>query len=392
MIVLSLLGTGNYQEVIYRDETLNKEFKSKFFVEVISHIYNPEKIFVVLTDEAIKKHFVELYSKINFEKIEIPSGKTSDEIWEMFSIIAKKIPENSELIIDITHGFRSQPMLILSMAIFLRVVKNVKISKIIYGAFEAKNSDDIAPIFDLTPFIDLIDLSYATELFIKYGSSSLLSKFLKDLHDKVRIENQVFSKLKSLGSDFQNITESLTFIRPQEVSKSSVKLKTTILDVSRDLERIKETEPLKYLFSKIPTSLNNLILTEDENIFSEAGFRMQAEMIKYYLETQQFVQAITLSREVIVSLVCKHYSLKFQKREDRAKAEDKINEWSDFLSKGIVLEQLPSQMGNLWQKIREARNDINHAGMRENVSSASKLKNKIEKYCKETIQIIYYAN
>ncbi len=392
MIALSLLGTGDYNEVIYRDESLNVQHRSKYFTEVVSKIYKPEKIYVALTSEARKKHFEELSSRIELEPINIPSGKTSDEIWEMFSIIAKNIPENSELIIDITHGFRHQPMLISAMAVFLRVVKNVTIKKIIYGAYEAKNEEEIAPIFDLTPFIDLIDWSYATGLFIKNGSSELLTKLLIDLHNKVRIESQTFSKLKTLGNDFQSITESLTFIRPQEVSKNSEKLKTTILEVNKDLERIKATEPLKYLLGKIPTSLNNLILSEDENIFSDLGFRMQAEMIKYYLETKQFVQAITLSREVLVSLVCKIYSLKFQKRDDRLKAEEILNEWSDLLAKGILLESLPSQMGNLWGKIRDARNDINHAGMRESVSSASKLKKNIEEYCNETIMIINHAN
>ncbi len=392
MIALSILGTGNYQEVTYRDENLNKQYKSKFFTEVVSNIYYPEKIFVVLTIEAKDKHYSELSSKLELEPIYIPTGRTTNEIWDMFSIIAEKIPEDSELLIDITHGFRHQPMLILSMAVFLRVVKNVTIKKIIYGAYDARNEGGIAPIFDLTPFIDLIDWSYGTELFIKNGLSSLLSKLLKDLHDKTRIENRIYSKLKTLGSDFQSITESLTFIRPEEVSKKSVKLRNTISEINTDLEKLKATEPLKYLLEKIPASLNNLILSEDENIFSDAGFRMQAEMIKYYIETQQFVQAITLCREVLVSFVCKTYSFKFQKRDDRIKAEERLNEWSDFLTKGVLLDGLATQMGKLWGKIREARNDINHAGMRESVSSASKLKKNIEEYCNETIEMIINAH
>ncbi len=392
MIALSLIGTGNYQDVTYRDEILNKEFKSRYFAEVVFNIYKPEKIYLVFTEEAYKKHFNELNSLMHFEKIDIPSGKTSDEIWDMFSIISEKIPSNSELLIDITHSFRSQPMLILAMAVFLRVVKEVKIKKIIYGAFDAKNENGIAPIFDLTQFIDLIDWSYATELFVNNGISSLLSKILKDLHERTRVENHIFSKLKTLGDNFQNISESLTFIRPKQVSEYSSKLKSTINNINLDIEKINASKPLKYLLNKIPVSLKNLILSDDDNIFSDAGFILQAEIIKYYLDTQQYVQAITLSREALVSLICKKNSLKFQKRDDRLKAEDILNEWADFLSKGIKLETFPSQVGNLWTKIREARNDINHAGMRESVSPASKLKRNIEDYCSETIQIIRDAH
>ncbi len=391
MIALSFLGTGNYQEVIYFDNSSKASFKTKYFTEALSNIYKPEKIYLVMTSDAQSKHSSELRTKINFEPILIPTGKSTDEIWEMFSLITDSIPENSELIIDITHGFRSQPMIASAIAIFLRVVKNVSIKKIIYGAFEAKNEDNVAPIFDLTSFINLVDWSYATELFIKHGNGSSLSKLLDNIHQSVRIEQQLFTNLKSFGSHIGKLTESLTFIRPQEVSKFGKELPSKIDKVNKDIEEIPEVKPLKYLLEKIPNSFSSL-LVEDENVFSTAGFRMQTEMIKYYLETQQYVQAITLSREFIVSLVCKNMGLKFTKREDRSTAEDRLNEWTSFHSKGFKLEELPSKLADLWGKIRDARNDINHAGMRESTTSASNLKKNIINYCNMTIELLKYAH
>lgn len=390
MIVLSFLGTGNYQEVIYFDNSSKASFKTKYFTEALKHIYNPEKVYLVMTSEAQAKQSAELSAKIIYEPIEIPTGKSTDEIWEMFSLIADSIPENSELIIDITHGFRSQPMLALSIAIFLRVVKNVKIKKIIYGAFEAKDENNIAPIFDITSFIYLIDWSYATDIFIKYGNGNLLSRLLTNIHEQVRIEQHQFTNLKTFGSLLEKLTESLTFIRPQEVSILGRDLPSKMDKVNEDIEAIPEVKPLKFLFEKIPSSFSSLVL-EDENIFSKAGFKMQTEMIKYYLETQQYVQAITLSREFIVSLVCKNLGLKFTKREDRVTAEDRLNEWNSFYSKGFKLEELPSKLADLWGKIREARNDINHAGMRESTAPASKLKKNIINYCNMTIELLQHA-
>lgn len=391
MIALSFLGTGNYQEVIYSDNFSNISFKTQYFTEALEHIYNPEKIYVVMTSEAHLKHSAELKSRISFEPILIPTGKSTDEIWEMFSIIADSLPGDSELIIDITHGFRSQPMIALSIAIFLRVIKNVTIKKIIYGAFEAKNENNIAPIFNLNSFINLIDWSYATDLFIKHGNGNLLSNLLTNIHDQVRLDQQQFTNLKSFGSHIDKLTQSLTLIRPQEVSKLGKELPSNIDKVDNDIKEFPEVKPLKYLLEKIPNSFTSLVI-EDENIFSEAGFKMQTEMIKYYLETQQYVQAITLSREFIVSLVCKKLELKFTKLEDRKAAEDRLHEWVSFYSMGIKLEELPSKLADLWNKIINARNDINHAGMRESSASALKLKRNIIEYCTMTIELLKYAH
>jgi len=390
MLALSFLGTGNYKEVTYYDQGIGLKYCTKYFTEALNHIYKPESIFLVMTSEAQQMHSVELSSKIKFESVLIPAGKSIDEIWEMFSLISESIPENSELIIDVTHGFRSQPMLALSIAIFLRVVKNVIIKKIIYGAYEAKDENDMAPIFDLTSVINLIDWSYATDLFIKHGNSNLLSKLLANLHNQIRIENQQFTNLKSFGSLLEKLTESLSLIRPQEVSKHGKELPEKLNKINDDILHIEQVKPLHYLLEKIPNSFSSLVI-EDENVFSDAGFKMQTEMIKYYLETQQFVQAITLSREFIVSLVCKNLGLKFTKRDDRTAAEDRLNEWTSFHSKGFKLEEYPSKLADLWGKIRDARNDINHAGMRDSTASASKLKKCIIDYCNTTIELLNYA-
>lgn len=391
MIALSFLGTGNYQEVIYFDSISNIKFQTKYFTEALFNIYKPEKIYLVMTSDAQSKHSSELRTKINFEPVLIPTGKSTDEIWEMFSLITDSIPENSELIIDITHGFRSQPMIALAIAIFLRVVKNVSIKKIVYGAFEAKNENNEAPIFDLTSFINLIDWSYAIDMFIKYGHGNLLSKLLDNIHQQIRIEQHQFTNLKNFGSLLEKLTESLTFIRPQEVSKYGKELPLKINRVKNDIKEFHEAKPLQYLFEKIPSSFTSLVL-EDENLFSEAGFKMQSEMIKYYLGTQQYVQAITLCREFIVSLVCRKLGLKFNKREDRIAAEERLNEWTSFYSKGVKLEEFISILADLWGKIRDARNDINHAGMRESVAPASNLKKNIINYCIQTIKLLDNAH
>lgn len=386
MIALSFLGTGNYLETEYFDIQLNSSFKSKYFTEALYNIYKPDKIFVALTSDAKNQHCEELKSKIKFESIDIPKGKTNDEIWEMFSIISDSIPSNQELLIDITHGFRSQPILAVSMSIFLRVVKKVKIKKIIYGAFEARENN-ITPIFDITSFVNLIDWSYATDIFITKGNGIELVELLNNLHNKLRIEQEVFSNLKSFAKTIEDITESLKFIRPQYVSKFGKELNKKIEKINTDIKSIKEVKPLGYLLNTIPDSFKNLIIDNEDNLFSDAGFKLQTEMIKFYIETDQLVHAITLTREFIVSSICKKMNLKFVQSDERKEAEDLLNEWVNFQIKKVKLEDFAEEYAQLWSQIRDARNDINHAGMRKDPIAASKLKNNIIEYCKNAIEL-----
>ncbi|KAF0151025.1 MAG: CRISPR-associated protein [Ignavibacteria bacterium] len=386
MIALSFLGTGDYKETTYHDSEIGRSYSSKHFTVVLQKFYEPEKIFLVMTPEAENKHALSLRTECAFVPIPVPSGKSTKEIWEMFSSITNAIPENSELIIDVTHGFRSQPMLALSIALFLRTVKNVNVKKIIYGAFEAKEND-IAPIFDITSFINILDWTFAVDNFIKFGNAEQLRDILSVLHKKLKFEHDQNSSLKSFGKLLNDITQSLALIRPSEVSKFSKELPAKINSVKNDISQIPEVKPLDYLLNVIPKSFSDLTFNED-SIFTDAGFRMQGNMIKYYMETNQLVQAITLSREVVVSLVCKTNSFKYLQKEEREKAEDVLYNWAKFLKQGVRLEKTPTEIGKLWQKIIDARNDINHAGMRISSSAASKLNSSINVICKQVIDLI----
>jgi CRISPR-associated DxTHG motif protein len=386
MIAISFLGTGDYKEVTYFDMELNKTFRSKYFTSVLANIYNPNTIYLVLTPEAKAKHADALNRECSFNPILVPFGKSTGEIWEMFSTITEAIPENEELIIDVTHGFRSQPMLALSMAFFLRTVKNIKIKKIIYGAYEAIEND-LAPIFDITTLINILDWTSAVDNFIKFGNAKHLKIILAELQKKIKFEREKITSVKSFGNLMNDITQSLSFIRPQELSKFSKELPQKLNAVKNDIESIPEVKPLHFLLNKIPESFSNLVI-EDQNIFTDAGFKMQANMIKYYLETEQYVQAITLSREVVVSLMCRRHNSTCLEKDTRENAEETLYHFSELLKKGMKLDDSNSAFGNLWQSLTSTRNDINHAGMRKSYGSASSLNGNVIKICNQVIEFI----
>jgi len=113
------------------------------------------------------------------EKINIPECKSVDEIWGLFNIIVGLVHVKDQIIFDITHGFRSLPMVALSVMNYLESTKDANINGIYYGAFEALGSPaqvkemDItlrnAPIIDLTPLKVVQDWAKAAEVLKKQG-------------------------------------------------------------------------------------------------------------------------------------------------------------------------------------------------------------------------------
>jgi CRISPR-associated DxTHG motif protein len=112
-------------------------------------------------------------------EVDIPDGKSEEELWEIFEAISKAVQEGDEIVFDITHGFRSLPMIALLTIAYLKQVKGVKVQHVVYGVYERDNP--MAPILDLTPFADLLDWLAAAKMFTATGDSSELGRLIQDV-------------------------------------------------------------------------------------------------------------------------------------------------------------------------------------------------------------------
>jgi CRISPR-associated DxTHG motif protein len=57
----------------------------------------------------------------------IPDGRNEMEIWKLFRIFEKQIPSDSEVYVDITHSFRSLPMLAMVALNYAKITKKISI-------------------------------------------------------------------------------------------------------------------------------------------------------------------------------------------------------------------------------------------------------------------------
>jgi CRISPR-associated DxTHG motif protein len=134
MKAITFLGTGNYKKTIYtfKDEEAQP---TELFPKALCELFELEELLVVVTKCAKKEWFAKLEeqlkeSGIKITEVPIPDGHSEEDLWTIFDEITKFLDEGDELIFDITHSFRTVPLLSFLAANYLQTAKNVKIKGI----------------------------------------------------------------------------------------------------------------------------------------------------------------------------------------------------------------------------------------------------------------------
>ena len=208
-VFLSFLGTNRYMEcnyVIGDRRADNVRYIQEALISLFcSDFSSGDRVIIFLTPDAEKKNWKsrngikgleetlsERIPDIRIIPTPIPEGTSEDEIWDIFQIMYDSLEHDDEVVYDITHGFRSLPVLGVTLLNYARYLKNIKVKGIYYGAFEAlgtaKEVEEMpmekrnAPVFNLTSFDNLMQWSMATDNFTNYGITEKLEKLV---HDKV---------------------------------------------------------------------------------------------------------------------------------------------------------------------------------------------------------------
>jgi CRISPR-associated DxTHG motif protein len=342
MKLITFLGITDYEEVEYRWHDLSKP--TKFVQEALVHWLKPEATCVLLTEKARARHWNDLSQRLQghtqIVEVDIPDGKSEEELWEIFEAISKAVQEGDEIVFDITHGFRSLPMIAMLTIAYLKQVKGVKVQHVVYGVYERDNP--MAPILDLTPFADLLDWLAAAKMFITTGDSSELGRLIQEVQNDAYRNRGAYGEnlpraLKNFGIALEEVSNDLLLARvpnlPNSVSNLIEKQKRASAEVSQ------WAPPLRLLLDKIAAAYAP---------FQDDSLPTQATLIRWYLDHNHIVQAMTLAREWVVS-----YHLHKEGKDWRDPHE---REWMEQLLREFL------KLSPLWSKITGTRNDLAHCG------------------------------
>lgn len=109
----------------------------------------------------------------------IPYGMEERDQVALLLRLAEEVQAGDEVLLDITHGFRTLPMLALVAAHYLERIKQAKVKDIYYGAWEMRTEDDKAPVIRLAGLLRLMDWVQALAAYDQDGNYGVFSGLLE---------------------------------------------------------------------------------------------------------------------------------------------------------------------------------------------------------------------
>ena len=383
-VLVTFVGTSTYDETQYQ---LNgfEPIKTSDVAVALATWLHPTRVVVVLTEKAkIGENYSRLKTaltakNITISEIHLKSGKAEDHLWDLFGLITKELQnEPNDIIFDLTHGYRSHPLIGLLTCAYLKQMGGRKITKLLYGAYEKDNLTN--PIWDLSPFLDLFEWSFAAGLFMRSGDAREFARILKDTqtnfqknYRKSLPENgpkasygdpSVPWDLQELAKNLGTVTDNLLVGRPDALQE---KLDILIKDLEETRAEVETFAlPLAYILDKVKAEYEKLKVCPLES---------QLQLIKWYSEKGLVHQAIGLASEWLTTILCQLAKVDPQIFKHRESLSRKMNAQRkgrpedpdqqpdlENLDHPILPDPLPKPLTDWWGNIRDKRNDLMHFG------------------------------
>jgi CRISPR-associated Csx2 family protein len=428
-VFLSILGTNHYLETRYYfgkepngDEKITRFVQTATMGKECADWGKDDAAYIFVTKEAQEKNWndpaqfgnksgeytglskliEQMHFKFKTEAVSIPEGLSEKEIWEIFEIVFNKLKDGDDLYFDITHSFRSIPMLVMVLINYAKFLKNIKVARIYYGAFEklgpAYKVKDIpleerfAPVLDITSFSELQDWTNATASFIETGNTYKIAELL---------ENEELTKLFHEFSDIHFVVRGKELYDGRIPTQLAQKLKNYDTNMHPPFGHIKEkvvNRLEEYNNDLANNGLTSIKFCIDHNLIQQGYTLMDEFLITYVLVKINFDWSQQIYRDIASSclnlnkkesfdftLFENKLKEKYPDEHKRKEVKKKIKEIVDLIFDFPEKKKLSKIMRSI---AHGGRNDINHAGMRDKPRSADEFRKSLLKHYKTLVTIV----
>lgn len=343
------------------------------------------------------------YNGINIQQIDIEDGNNPNEIMSIFKTVVDHIEKEDEVYIDVTHGYRSIPLLAVVLSNYLKFIRNTSTKGIYYGAWEAKeNREAPAPIIDLTLLSDIQDWTSAVDNFTNFGNTGKLciqlDRHKNQLSRKRNLNDSTVNDLNNLKKNLVGVYNQIATNRGPEIEEG-----TAFSEVKKILSKLKKSDdiliPMQPLIGKIKDKISD---------FKENAVTNFLPAVKFCIDHGLIQQGITMLQEGIISLVLHECGVDYKERNNRLTAsraldmidsEIPFNKGGDHIRNNKILAEMildheyAKKISTYYNKFKKYRNNINHSGFsNENIKSGSfeaKLKKAALEAEAETYKYLY---
>ena len=423
---LSFLGTNDYVECNY-ECSVGKVESVRYVQEATIKLFcrdwgkNDSAIFFLTSDarrsnwenqndknRRLKDRLRELNIPISIIEKDIPDGIDEDELYNIFSAIYESIESKDEVVFDITHALRSIPMLAIVVLNYSKILKNVEVRHILYGAFETLGTkqkvekmdikDRNAPILDLIALVKIQDWTTSSYNFVKNGITKdicgLMDEDVKPILRRTEGKDEMARKLNTLSKAMKEFEGLFSTVRGREILERKTideKLLPLLKDLASSETFIKPLNPiLKNLYDRII-----------EFSRSEDKVSTGLNAVAWCFEHGLIQQSITLMQELIITkiLIDAGYEWRDKKFRDLAsqsvyiKSRDipedswDISEENKGCARKMMNLKIVEEIKGIYSQLSIMRNDINHGGFTYNSKNSNRISEESKKVFENLLEV-----
>jgi hypothetical protein len=251
---------------------------------------------------------------------------------------------------------------------FLRQVQNVSVKRVLYGAYERDAA--ITPILDLTEFVQMLDWMNAANRFTQQGDGDQFAELLGKSRVFGQGKQTANKQLVQAKKHIESVSLAIRLNQPFILGKEAKEMQDVLYRASASIQEL--APPFAVVLEQVCTEYEPLS-TQDEDQPVDV-LEKQLLMIKWYIEKNRLLQAVTLMREWLVSvhilqMIPTASLANIQDRNHREEAEYDLNEFRTLL----------------WRNTGRVRNEITHCGMSV---TAAKSRAELEKHVKDVSDML----
>lgn len=249
----------------------------------------------------------------------------------------------------------------------------------------------VAPVLNLTSLIELQNWTSAANEFINFGSAKRLQEMIMDEIKPILIKTQGRDEISSqLRNSLNNINNLAANIKTNRGLK--------IIGGSSNFGNIKQQPiaPLTPILDIIENDVKDFNLNDVQNMFVS---------VKWCIDKNLVQEGFTLLQEGIITMFLPNdyatenkrnfvsgYLSRYENNDFDDSKYDLSDDEKETLKKDLKSNCKLPELANIFSQISVVRNDINHAGFRQNPMSATRFNKRLDELYKETEIILSQNN
>jgi CRISPR-associated DxTHG motif protein len=349
--LISFLGAGeDYDELPHlHPDTNDIVCETHMVQEAIAQAF-PEidEVSVLVTPQAKEQNWSRLQQALEsvdlrtVDPLKIPFGFSEDDQWAVFEQLRAASEGQDEVLLDITHSFRSIPLVAVAAALYLKEMEDTDV-QVLYGALQ----NEEVQLVRLTPFLRLVEMAFAARSFLRHGDLRPLAENLEALG-----EIEQGDTLESTGDWVGRMARALNLLRLPEIKRYSTQTRQELTQI------VGVPAPAADILNRIRDSFDG---------FSGGDLGHSLQQLRYYRQRHQWVEALLCSRELVLTLVCHRFDLDPTQWDNRKPIRDRLNKEGKRVTVKGTEVTLTDNLIEWFGTMGSLRNQVAHNAVTEDI-------------------------